>query len=268
MTGETRSLARQLIDAHYSHRLIGTVFSAGQLSNNGIGVPLGVGQKYGVWFVLIGRKTSSASIADYMFYTSGHGKLPSERSLVLTAAEEVDREYESTTRPIKIISTEDSVPSSDLGFPIVMADISTGELKKGANFNLGDAMDKFLLGSDGLSTSFPYPYHQDLDPFIRSLFLTRGLSIRPPLSRKFILEKLVEDAYQHSVGIRKDNVRRDFQDLLRDLVGSGVFRVRGKFITYLTDFTEYRRRFQRLYYSYVDRVSKRTIFDYEGEYLH
>ena len=257
-----------MLEGYENHRMLGAIFSSAQLPDNGAGVPLGFGRKHGIWYLLIGRKTASASIADYMFYIYGQKRSASERSVVLTLSDEIGREFESAVKPVRIISVEESGSYNDLGFPTVMVDLSTGELMKGTNFNLGEPVENFIQKASAFSTGFPSPFHPDLNPFIKSLFLTRGLMLKPPLGRKFIMDNLVDDAYQHSVGIRKDTIKREFQELLRDLVASRVFKVKGKYITYLTDFTEYRRRFQRQYFPYIEKISKKTIFDYEGNPLY
>ena len=76
------------------------------------------------------------------------------------------------------------------------------------------------------------------------------------------MENLLEETYQHSVGIKKDVIRRDFNEMLVGLIGAKVFHVKGDYLNYLTDLTEYRRRYQRLYIPYAEKISKRTIFDY------
>lgn len=264
MAGELREVSRELISNLESQKLVSAVFSVGQMSRGGIGLPLEVGQKSGIWYVLIGRKTSSATVVDYMFYTPGYHRVSSERSTVLDMAEVINRKYDSSLKPVRLITLEESGESAETGFPSIMIDLKNGELMKGTNFNLGTSLDSFLEASTKISSNFPHPFHPDLDTFVKSLFLTRGLMLKPPLSRKFIMENLVEDAYQHSIGIRKETIRRDFQDILKEMVGSGVFRIKGAYVTYLTDFTEYRRRYQRKYVPYLDRISRRTIFDYES----
>lgn len=255
----TRDILRSL----EVHKLISSIFTASQSSGNRNLSPISVGYRSGIWYVLTGRRTSSASIADYMFYTYGHERNASERPTVLSLAEDLNRELESSIRPVKLLSVEDSGKSYDAGFPSLMVETDSGEIMKGADYNLGDSLDSLLETSSILSSNFPYPYHPDLDMFIKSLFLTRGLRLKPPLSRKFILENLVDDAYEHSIGVKRDHIRREFQEILREMVGSKVFRIKGAYVTYLSDLTEYRRRYQREYIAYLERISRKTIFDYE-----
>lgn len=262
MSTEIREISRDIINNLETHRIMSSVFSAAQLSSQKGRVPIHFGHKGSVWYILIGRRSASASIADYLFYTYDQERSASERPSVLDLVDELNREYDSTIRPVKVISLKNSGEPVDIGFPVLMVDTSNGEIMKGTGYNLGEALDDIIETASLISPNFPYPYHPDLDTFIKSLFLTRGLSLKPPLSRKFIMENLVEDAYQHSIGVKKETIKRDFQELLREMVSSKVFRVKGTYVTYLTDITEYRRRFQREYISYLDKISKKTIFDY------
>lgn len=264
MTGEILESTREILGSIETHRLISSVFTSGQSSGNRNLSPIYVGHEPGIWYVLLGRKTASASIADFMFYTYEQERSASERSAVLSLVDRLNRELDSSVRPLKLISVEDSGKSSDMGFPSLMVEPGSGEVMKGTGYNLGDALDPLFNASTILSSNFPYPYHPDLDMFIKSLFLTRGLRLKPPLSRKFILENLVEDAYEHSIGVKKESIRREFQEIMREMVGSKVFRIKGAYVTYLSDLTEYRRRYQREYISYLDRISRKTIFDYDN----
>ncbi len=263
MTAEVLESTRDILRSLETHKFISSVFTASQSAGNRSLSPISVGFRSGIWYVLAGRRTSSASIADYMFYTYGQERSASERSTVLSLAEDLNRELESSIRPVKLLSVEDSGKSSDIGFPTLLVEPMSGEIMKGVDYNLGDILDTLFQASSTLSSNFPYPYHPDLDMFIRSLFLTRGLRLKPPLSRKFILENLVDDAYEHSIGVKRETIRRDFQEILREMVGSKVFRIKGAYVTYLSDLTEYRRRYQREYIPYLERISRKTIFDYE-----
>lgn len=263
MTGEILENTRDILRSVETHRLISSVFSSAQYSGNRNLTTLSVGHEPGIWYVLTGRKSPTNRIADYMFYTYDQERSASERSLVLSIVENLNRKMESSIKPIKLISVRDSGKPLDMGFPSLMVETSSGEIMKGAGYNLGDSLDSMFEASTSLSSNFPYPYHPDLDNFIKSLFLTRGLRLKPPLSRKFILENLVEDAYEYSIGIKKESIRRDFQDILKEMVGSKVFRIKGAYVTYLSDLTEFRRRYQREYITYIDRMSRKTIFDYE-----
>ncbi len=263
MSGEILENTRDILKSIETHRLVSSIFTVTHISGLRQLSPLSIGHRQGIWYVLTGRHTPSASIADYMFYTYEHERSSTERSSVLSLTGELNREWESSLKPVKLMGIEDSGKSSDLGFPTLMVDPASGEIMKGAGYNLGDALDAILESSTLLSSNFPYPYHPDLDMFIKSLFLTRGLRLKPPLSRKFIMENLVEDAYEHSIGIKKETIRREFQEILRELVGSKVFRIKGAYVTYLSDLTEYRRRYQREYITYLDRISRKTIFDYD-----
>lgn len=263
MTGELSEASRDLVNQLESHKLISAVFSALQLSPGKNTGTIAFGHSGSLWYILAGRKTASASIADYMFYTNGQERSASERSSVLSMADEINRTHESSVRPVKLISLENSGEVSDMGFSSIMVDPKSGELMKGTNYSLGDTLAKPIEISSVVSSNFPHPFHPELDMFLKSLFLTRGLMIKPPLSRRFIMENLVEDTYQHSIGIKRDVIKREFQDILREMVGSRVFRVKGAYVTYLTDITEYRRRYQREYLSYMNRMSRKTIFDFD-----
>lgn len=265
MTEEVLENTKDILKSIETHRLVSSVFSSAQSSGGKNLHPISVGHISGMWYVLTGRKTSSASIADFMFYTYGHDRSASERSNVLSLVDELNRELESSIKPVKLISVEESGNIPDMGFPTLMVETQSGEIMKGAGFNLGSVLDPLFKSSTKLSSNFPYPYHPDLDKFIKSLFLTRGLRLKPPVSRKFILENLVEDAYQHSIGIKREAIRREFQDIMREMVGSKVFYIKGAYVTFLSDLTEYRRRYQREYLPYLERISRKTIFDFENK---
>jgi hypothetical protein len=240
-----------------------SVFQASQVSGDQNFAPLEVGYSGGLWYVIAGRKTPSASIADYIFFSGTGTKKMSDRVPVTDLTDVVNRKFEANARPVRIISVDDSGKISDSGFPVIMVDTRTGELMKGSDYNLGNSLDSFIENGSRVSMYFPHPYHPELDFFVRSLFLTRGLMLKPPLKRKFIMENLVEETYQHSVGVRRETIRKDFNEMLMGLIASKVFHVKGGYLTYLTDLTEYRRRYQRLYLPYAEKISKRTIFDYE-----
>lgn len=246
-----------------TQRLISSVFQASQVSGDPSIAPLEVGHSGGIWYVVTGRRTASAKIADYIFFAGSATKKLSDRVPVMELTHEANRKFESNARPVRLISVNDSGENSDGGFPVIMFDPKTGELMKGANYNIGSSLDSFIENGSRISMYFPHPYHPQLDFFVRSLFLTRGLMLKPPLKRKFIMENLVEEAYEHSVGFKKETIRKDFHGVLTELVGSGVFHVKGGYINYLTDLTEYRRRYQRRYLPYAEKISRKTIFDYE-----
>lgn len=262
--GEILETTRDILKSVDIHRLISSVFSSTQLSGKKNLTPLSVGHKSGFWYILIGRKTLSASIADYMLYACGDEKSAYERSTILSLIDDFNRTLESTIKPIKLIDVNESGSSTDIGFPSLMVEKESGEIMKGTGYNLGEILDPLFQISSTLSPNFPYPYHPELDMFLKTLFLTRGLRLKPPLSRKFILENLVEDAYQHSIGVKKETIRRDFQEMLKEMIGSKVFRIKGTYVTYLSDLTEFRRRYQREYIPYLNRISRKTIFDYES----
>lgn len=264
MTGEIMDNTRDILKSVETHKLISSVLTSTQYSENRNLSPLYIGHEPGIWYILVGRKTSTAQIADFLFYTYEHERSASERSTVLTLVDEHNRRLDSSIRPVKLISVNDSGKPLDMGFPSLMVETASGEIMKGSGYNIGDALDSIFQTSTTISSNFPYPYHPDLDTFIRTLFLTRGLRLKPPLSRKFILGDLVEDAYEHSIGIKRDTIRRDFQELVRELVGSKVFRIKGTYVTYLSDPTEFRRRYQRNYIPYLDKISRKTIFDYDN----
>lgn len=263
MSTEPRQTSREIRYQYETHLLISTIFQASQLSGDQNFAPLEVGCSSGIWYVVSGRRTASARIADYIFFAGSSSKKLSDRVPIMELTQEINRRFESNARPIRVISVENSGEDPEGGFPVLMVDTRNGDLMKGAGYNIGNSLDSFLEDGCRISTYFPHPYHQGLDFFVRSLFLTRGLLLKPPLKRKFIMENLVEEAYQHSVGIRKETIRKDFQQILAELISSRVFHVKGEYITYLTDLTEYRRRYQRLYLPYAERISKKTIFDYE-----
>lgn len=265
MTDEVLENTRDILKSIDTQRLISSIFSASRSSGGKNLSPISVGYRSGIWYILTGRKTSSASVADFMFYTFNQERSASERPMVLSLADELNRQLESNIRPVKLISVEDSGNTQDLGFPSLMIETKSGEIMKGAGYNLGSALDPMFKTSTVLSSNFPYPYHPDLDKFVKSLFLTRGLRLKPPLSRKFILENLVDDAYQYSLGVKRELIKRDFQDIMKEMVGSKVFYIKGAYVTYLSDLTEYRRRYQREYIPYLDRISRKTIFDYESK---
>lgn len=263
MNAFTRSTSREIIWELNTHFLISTVFQASQISDDPNLAPLEVGCSSGIWYVVAGRRTTSARIADYVFFAGSASKKLSDRVPVMELTNETNRKFESNARPIRVISVDSSGDDPENGFPVLMVDPRTGELMKGASYNIGSSLDNFIQNGSRLSMYFPHPYHPQLDFFIRTLFLTRGLLLKPPLRRRFIMENLVEEAYQHSVGIKKETIRRDFHQMLMELIGSGVFHVKGEYINYLTDLTEYRRRYQRLYLPYAEKISRKTIFDYE-----
>ncbi len=264
MSEEVLENTKDILRSIETHRLISSIFSSAQSSGSKTLRPISVGHHSGIWYVLTGRRTSSASIADFMFYTFGQERSASERSTVLSLVDELNRNLESSIKPVKLISVENSGNVPDMGFPSLMVETGSGEIMKGAGYNLGTVLDPMFEASTKLSSNFPYPYHPDLDKFIKSLFLTRGLRMKPPLSRKFILEKLVEDAYQHSIGVKRESIRREFQEIMKEMVGSKVFYIKGAYVTFLSDLTEYRRRYQREYLPYLDRISRKTIFDFEN----
>ncbi len=260
---EISQSTKEIMAKYETHRLISSVFQASQISGDQNFAPLEVGFSGGLWYVVSGRRTTSARIADYVFFAGTTSKKLSERAPVMELTNETNRKYESDARPVRVISVEESGENTEGGFPIIMVDPRSGELMKGAGFNIGPALDSFIENGRLVSMYFPHPYHPQLDYFVKSLFLTRGLSLKPPLKRKFIMENLVEEAYEHSVGIKKDTIRKDFSEMLTELIGSGVFHVKGGYINYLTDLTEYRRRYQRRYLPYAEKISRKTIFDYE-----
>lgn len=262
MKTEIREISRDIANHLDNHRIISSVFSAAQLSSDKGTLPLSFGHRGNIWYILSGRRTTSAAIVDYMFYTYEQDRSASERPAVLGLVDDLNREYDSSIRPVKLINLENSGDSTDIGFPVLMVDTDRGEIMKGAGYNLGNSLDDLIGAGSLMPSNFPHPYHLELDGFLKSLFLTRGLSLKPPLSRKFIMENLVEDTYQHSIGIKRETIKREFQEILREMVSSRVFRVKGAYVTYLTDMTEYRRRYQREYLSYIDKISKKTIFDY------
>ncbi len=265
MISENRQTTKEIITQYETQRLISTVFQAFQVSGDPNLAPLETGISGGMWYVVTGRRTASARIADYIFFVGSSFRKLSDRVPVTELTNNVNMRLESNARPVRVISVDHSGENLDGGFPVLMIDPRTGELMKGAGYNLGDILDSVLENGSSVSMYFPHPYHPQLDFFVRSMFLTRGLMLKPPLSRKFMMDNLVEEAYEHSVGIKKDTIRKDFHEMLMELIGSGVFRVKGEYLTYLTDFTEYRRRYQRLYLPYAEKISRKTIFDYEGK---
>ena len=249
-----------------NHTIIGEVFSRLQDGHEITGlIPLDFGLRSNAWYILAGRKSGAMCIGDFLFYTFSEDRKASERSIVTEIIGGLQERFGSGIRAVKLITPGDvgkTVGGSNN--PAISMDVSAGTLNfTGGSTEGFEAVMKLASAEVPRMINFPSPYHPDLDPLIRSLFLTRNLLLMQPINRNLIVTHSLNDAYENSIGIRKDQIKRDFQDLLKNIVGAGIFKSRGQYLYYPANFDEYRRRFIKRYYNYMEKISKTTIFDYD-----
>ncbi len=249
-----------------NHTIISEVFSRLQAGHEITGLtPLELGFHSPAWYVLAGRRSGATHIGNFLFYTFSEDRKAPERSIVTEIIDGLQERFGSGIRAVKLLAPGKTVKTAgDSQNPAISMDVSAGTLKFTGGSTEGFEAVVRLAGTEApRMINFPSPYHPDLDPLIKSLFLTRNLLLKPPINRNLIMAHSLNDAYENSIGIRKDQIRRDFQDLVRNIVGAGVFKSRGQYLYYPTNFDEYRRRFIKQFYNYMEKISKTTIFDYD-----
>lgn len=118
----------------------------------------------------------------------------------------------------------------------------------------------------GIMSNFPHPYHMNLDPLIKFRFLSLNNSRTGKYSLAEVLHETATQAYSLSVNQERENIRSDLLDLITDLDKAGVITAKGNEIYFPRNGERLEKAFIRKYWDYVEKIGKRTLFDFEAPF--
>ncbi len=114
--------------------------------------------------------------------------------------------------------------------------------------------------------NFPHPYHPSLDPFIKFAFISLNGARSGKDSFADVLNESVQGAYSFSVGISAEQIRAELLELIKDMDRAGIITARGNEIYFPKNEERLRKSFIRKYWDYVEKIGKRTLFDFEAHF--
>ncbi|AKA47897.1 hypothetical protein IX51_01005 [uncultured archaeon] len=167
-------------------------------------------------------------------------------------------------KPLKRESTFDL-------FPVEMIWLISTEKSTARAMIKGETSDEFLkkLSSDEgmrIIGNFPHPYISQLDPLVKFAFISLNYARTGKASLPTILYESSAEAYAFSVGEEREMIRADFSELLQDLDKAGLITARANEIYFPKNSKKFQRSFIRRYWDYVEKLGKRTLFDFESPF--
>lgn len=136
----------------------------------------------------------------------------------------------------------------------------------------GDDAGDGLLGQISSSEviriidNFPHPYISKLDPLVKFSFISLSYARAGKGSMSAVLYEASSEAYAFSVGQERELIRADLSELLADMDRAGLITARGNEIYFPKNGSKFQRAFIRKYWDYVERIGKRTLFDFESPF--
>lgn len=134
-----------------------------------------------------------------------------------------------------------------------------------------DIGDEFLESSashDGtrIIDNFPHPYISGLDPLIKFSFVSLNYARIGKSPLNSVLYETSSEAYAYSVGLERDVIKADLAELLIDMDRAGLITAKGNEIYFPKNGAKFQRTFVRKYWDYVEKIGKRTLFDFENPF--
>jgi len=220
-------------------------------------VPVMFFRAAGAWIGVLGRRSLDTFVPDVMAISPVTDDYKIQR-IVSQAAEHLASL--GLKLPVPALVSRGS-PRGDAGIMemVIKDDFSAIEYLQGnSGFH-----EPHLAEILAVMPAYPVPfYHEYMGAYLKSLLITRNLSLRPPVSEEDLLISGTEFGYARSIQRSRDFIRRDLSDVLSDLIRSGTFLRRGSYLYYPYTEGEYRRRFLKRFVRYKELQSKRTIFDF------
>ena len=222
-------------------------------------VPLDFAHRGDIWYCIVGRKSLDAAVYDYLFYSSASRN--EGRDLQAVANILADIVSAGLKAPQPVMVGEKTRMKTAGKFPAIWFndDFTTLQIVPGQT----NEVDLSFLKNPDLVLAPSYPvYHSEMPEFQKSMIITRGLCIRPPVEASELASSAVNAAYSKSFNVSKEVIRRDITSFIERLVKSGTFIQRGNYIFYPYDESTFRRRYVRRYLGFMDKIRRTTIFDF------
>ncbi len=129
------------------------------------------------------------------------------------------------------------------------------------------SLDSMVSGAGTrIMDNFPHPYISNLDPLIKFSFISLNYARTGKSSLSTVLYESSSEAYAYSVGQERDRIRSDFSELLADMDKAGLITARGNETYFPKNGAKFERAFIRKYWDYVEKIGKRTLFDFESPF--
>lgn len=114
--------------------------------------------------------------------------------------------------------------------------------------------------------NFPHPYSTQLDPLIKFAFVSLNYARVGKASLSTVLYESTAEAYTYSVGEERETIRNDLSELVQDMDKAGVITARSNEIYFPKNSQRLQKTFIRKYWDYVEKLGKRTLFDFESPF--
>lgn len=110
---------------------------------------------------------------------------------------------------------------------------------------------------------FPLPYTEYMHPLLKYRILNLNSFYTGRHRLTYIISMAADYAYLNSVGIEKQRIKADFTSLIRTMIRSGILASNGDFVSFPVS-PGFDMKFLRRYYDFMEKSSKKTLFDYES----
>lgn len=269
---EREEETRKLLD---QHTLISAAYSALQQNYNDL--------QFSVRNISVEDRYSSITAVR----TSASGK---SRDILIVAATSAMEEREEVEEIFNTLKSDVEKPEEldIIGTSLIMFKPPSKEKKRILSLALSDFVwlysesdstleimgreeGPFEILSQGLTQiqimdNYPHPYHYSLDPLIKFSFLSMNDTRSGKESLADVLNEAVDNSYSISIRVDREKIREDLLDLVHDMHRAGLITAHGNEIYFPRNMRRLRKSFIRKYWDYVEKIGKRTLFDFESPF--
>lgn len=261
-----------MAEGEFSHRLISSVYSTLQANRSELGYAVSkiVEDETAGCFILAQRPLDHTS--QYAFFKAlGHSDVENFSSFLDTFMS-VPLSFEpDQVEKIAVIDDKDSetVLSSSISstsYNLVIWSVSQveGRIRKIYGNHLNSSTDRIMTSGLYFPEIYPFPYYEFMHPLLKFEVFNMGFSIKGKQSLRQVLDAATEMAYYYSVGYERQRIRGDLSDLVRSMIRMGIVSGKAETVNLPSSLSSFTENFIRKYASYIERASKKTIFDFES----
>ncbi|MFG1519968.1 MAG: hypothetical protein AAE977_05785 [Thermoplasmataceae archaeon] len=209
---------------------------------------------------------SGKYVLRFYFAVAIEGKIP-ENDIRSFLDERIDPGLSSMDKIIVIPNETDmrSIDISDSIYNTVVWRVNriTWKIIKLAGTHFDSSLNMAMKNGLEFLDIFPLPYTEYMHPLLKYRIISLNYFYTGKHRIQDIISMATEYAYMNSVGIEKQRIRLDMTSLIRTMIRSGIVTSSGEFV-HLSASPGLETKFLRRYYDFLEKSSKRTLFDYES----
>ncbi len=139
----------------------------------------------------------------------------------------------------------------------------TWKITKPAGTHFDTKLNSAIKNGLGFLDIFPLPYTEFMHPLLKYKIMNLNYFYTGKHRIQDVISKATDYAYLNSVGIERQKIKLDFTSLVRVMIRSGIISSSGDYLT-LSSAPGFEIKFLGKYYDFIEKSSKRTLFDYES----